>query len=65
LILEEVDMDFVSRMFSNYVHNKMTPEDAKSVILGSFAILASEHRSEEEKVKMIENIYKKVFLNQN
>jgi hypothetical protein len=58
-------MDFVAKMFSNYVHKKMSHEEAKSVILGSFAILASEHRSDEEKVKMIENIYKKVFLNHN
>ncbi|MCM3730107.1 hypothetical protein M3196_00295 [Fictibacillus nanhaiensis] len=57
-------MDFVSRFLSNYVHNKMSLDEAKSVILGSYAILASDFRSDEQKVKMIEDIYKKVFFNQ-
>jgi hypothetical protein len=57
-------MDFISRIFSNYVHNKMTKEESKSLILGTFTILASEHKSDEQKVKMIENVYKKVFLSQ-
>jgi hypothetical protein len=57
-------MDFISRVFSNYVHNKMTHEEAKSLILGAFAILANEVKSDEQKVKMIEDIYKKVFLSQ-
>jgi hypothetical protein len=58
-------MNFISRVFSNYVHSKMTKEESNSLILGTFAILSDDYRSDEQKVKMIEEVYKKVFLNQD
>ncbi|MCM3719180.1 hypothetical protein [Fictibacillus phosphorivorans] len=58
-------MDFITRVFSNYVHHKMTKEESKALILGTFAILTDDYRSDEQKIKMIENVYKKVFLSQD
>jgi hypothetical protein len=58
-------MDFITRVFSNYVHSKMSKEESKSLILGTFAILTNEHKSDEQKVIMIEDVYKKVFLSQD
>lgn len=56
-------MSFIKRVFSNYVHNKMTKEESNSLILGTFNILSDDFRSDEQKIKMIEDIYKKIFLN--
>ncbi|MFG6494361.1 hypothetical protein P8610_03330 [Fictibacillus sp. UD] len=57
-------MSFIRRVFSNYVHKKMTSEESKSIILGTFCILCDDFRSDEQKVKMIEDVFKKVYLNQ-
>jgi hypothetical protein len=62
--IKEGVMDFITRVFSNYVYKKMTKEQSKTLVLGTFAILTDEFRTDEQKVKMIEGVYKKVFLNQ-
>ena len=56
---------FVERLFSRYVHNKMTKEESKSIILGTFAILTQDFRSDDQKLRMIEDVYKTVFMNRD
>lgn len=58
-------MHFIHRIFSNYVHNKMTNEESKSFILGTFAALTEEHTTDHQKVKRIEDVFRTVYLNQD